>query len=468
MSPIPVEAPYVSAQGLPVLEHRLTPSVSRQRTLVTTVLVVVSANAAGAWAAEPAREPEDVTGVMREEKEPSDVARHIGSGVLFLPRTATELLFTATGTAAGLIDEEQVVPRIDDLLHPDRGAIHVFPTAFVETGSSTNVGVRAIGRAGNTATTVRVGYGSTHDVVAESRLRLAFPRPLPTVLAFEAFHDERSSIGYLGLGQDPQSEPRNRFLPTAMTRAAVYSESRERFIASFGARAISDLELFVSSSYARRHVYDPPEPDAAKMTDVFEPDSVPGYQRVNRVVYSEVAVRLDTRVRRGGPATGFLFETYAGHGQGVGTPVVQYLRAGGRVAGFISVVEHDNVLSPKLVLDGVSPNRGDLPFIELPRQSDFRGFDNRRDYVSAVGSLDYRWTLARYLAARLFGDVATVAPAVRSLELEGLRWDAGFGLDVFSRDSQLGSVAFSGSPEGLRFILRFGVSGTFGDRQHRG
>ena len=73
----------------------------------------------------------------------------------------------------------------------------------------------------------------------------------------------------------------------------------------------------------------------------------------------------------------------------------------------------------------------------------------------------------RYLAARLFGDTATVAPRLKSLSFEHLRWDAGFGFDVFSRTTQLGSIAFSGSPDGVRFFFSFGISSGFGDRQHR-
>ena len=67
--------------------------------------------------------------------------------LLYVPRATTEILFITTGTAAGLIEEEQVVPRIDDMLHPGEGEVRIFPTAFMETGSSLNVGARVIGRA---------------------------------------------------------------------------------------------------------------------------------------------------------------------------------------------------------------------------------------------------------------------------------------------------------------------------------
>ncbi len=405
-----------------------------------------------------------VTGVERPEQQPGDLAREAANVVLFVPRLAADLVFTATGTAAGLIEEEQVVPRVRDLIRPPPGEIRVFPTAFVETGSSFNLGGRMIARADRLATTVRAGVGGRHDLVAESRLRLAWPEPLPLSFALEALHDSRSSIGYLGLGQDPESDPRNAFLPGVDREAASYHERRERFIFGVGARPFSDVEALVSASLTRRHALDPPE--GTPLDEVFAPGSVPGFGEVTRVIYAELALRYDTRETRGGPDTGVLVELYTGRGAGFGSTDTRFSRAGGRAAGFIGVGDRSNVLSPKLVLDTLDPIDGRLPFVELPRQPDFRGFDNRRDFVSVVGSLDYRWTLMRYLAARLFVDVATVAPSIGELELD-LRPASGFGFDVFSRSTQLGSVAFVGTPEGARFLLSFGVASVFGDRQHR-
>ncbi|MBK7580574.1 MAG: hypothetical protein IPI67_10255 [Myxococcales bacterium] len=407
-----------------------------------------------------------MSGVERQESEPGDAARRAANVVLFVPRVATELFFIATGTAIGLIDEEQIVPRVDDMLNPGDGEVHIFPTAFAETGAGVNVGARIIGRVDNVATTVRFGFGGTHDLVAESRLRLAFREPLPFALSLEALHDERSSIGFLGLGQEPEKDTRNAYRSTAPSHGASYGEQRERFIAGTGVRPANDSELFISTSFTRRRLMNPAD-GSDSLADVFEDGSVPGAYGLVQTVYSELAFRLDTRRSRAGPEPGFLFETYAGRGDGLGESKHNFVRAGGRVAGFFPILSRGNVLSPKLVLDGLSVTEGPVPFVELPRQSDFRGFDNRRDYVSAVASLDYRWAIARYVAARAFGDVATVAPRVNALSLEALRYDAGFGFDIYSRSSSLGSLAVSGSPDGMRFILYFGVASSFGDRQHR-
>ena len=60
-----------------------------------------------------------------------------------------------------------------------------------------------------------------------------------------------------------------------------------------------------------------------------------------------------------------------------------------------------------------------------------------------------------------------MAPQLSELAPEDARFAAGFGFDVFSRSTQLGSLAFIGSSDGFRFTFSFGVSSGFGDRQHR-
>ena len=88
-------------------------------------------------------------------------------------------------------------------------------------------------------------------------------------------------------------------------------------------------------------------------------------------------------------------------------------------------------------------------------------------WISAVGSVDYRWYLSRFLAARLFVDVARVAPSLLDMNLEDLRWAAGFGFDLHTSSSEIGRIAVAGSTEGFHFLLTFGVPAGFGDRQHR-
>ena len=84
-----------------------------------------------------------------------------------------------------------------------------------------------------------------------------------------------------------------------------------------------------------------------------------------------------------------------------------------------------------------------------------------------MASLDYRWSIARYVAARVFVDGATVAGGVGSTQIDRMRFAFGIGLDVSSASTELGQIAVSASPEGANVFLSFGVPSGFGDRQHR-
>jgi hypothetical protein len=406
------------------------------------------------------------TGIERPAREPSDGARDVANALLWLPRETAELLFVTTGTAAGLVENEQVVPRVRELLFTRDGRLGVFPTVFVETGAAPNAGARLVASVENVATTLRAGWGGLDANVVESRLRLGRSSPVPLVLSLEGLVDRRTDLAYLGVGQDPAVDERNRF--AGPLRQAVYREERERALASAGMRPAPDVELFLSASVAQRWARDVREADAPGLGLVFEPGTVPGSGRRTRITYTELALRLDTRESRSAPAPGLLLEGYAGSARGVLDDDAAFARVGARAAAFLSLYRRTNVLSPKIVLDGLAPLGGRaVPFHELPRQPDFRGIDSRRDRVSAVASLDYRWKVASFFATRLFADAATVAGELRALSLQNLRWAAGLGLDLFATNAELGRIGFSYSPEGVSLLLSFGVSPRFGDRQHR-
>jgi hypothetical protein len=419
-----------------------------------------------AAAAEPKPPPDNVSGVQQPEVRSSDGLRSAGNAALFVPRWVAGMLFVTTGAAAGIVEDEQIVPRVRDLLFSRDGRIGVFPTLFVETGLSPNIGARMIATADNAATTLRAGYGGADTNVVESRMRFARATPFPMVLSLEGMHDRRTHLGYMGIGQDPATDLRNRRI--GAFSQAVYRQRRERVIGSMGVRFTPDTELFLSSSFSQRDIDSVPGGAEPGFDDVFAPGSVPGALRTTRLVYSELAFRLDTRATRAAPSPGLLLEGYAGSSEGLVQEEGRFGRIGGRAAGFFSLYRRTNVLSPRLVLDGVS-QRSDtaVPFTELARQPDFRGFNTRRDFTSLVVSLDYRWKIANSIAGHMFVDGATVAPSVRDLRWKGMRYATGFGAHLYSDNAHLARIGLVVSPEGVLFQLSFGVAGGFGDRQHR-
>jgi hypothetical protein len=377
-----------------------------------------------------------------------------------------DLIFLTTGTAGGLLENEQLVPRAKQIFFTRGGELGVFPTLFVETGMSPNIGVRMIAGSGPLATTLRGGYGGEDANVLESRLRFTLPAPNPTVLSVEGLHDRRAELGYLGVGQMPETDERNRF--RYGPGVGLFRERRERLVIGYGSRPLADVELLFSCSYTQRHLTDETDNGAAKLTSVFLPEAVPDAFRPTRVTYTEVALRYDDRVGPMGVDTGVLVEGYGGLGRGVAGDDSRFWRAGFRLGAFLPFIRSTTILSPKIVVDTTTPVQGGpVPFRELTGQPSFRGFDNRRDYDSIVVSLDYRWFIMRYLAGRLFFDTAKVLPSLTELSAKNLRYAGGFGFDLHTSVSEIGRAAVAFSPEGLTFLLTLGVSAGFGDRQHR-
>jgi hypothetical protein len=406
------------------------------------------------------------TGIEKPASYGSEPARAVANAILWPVRLMVDLVFLTTGTAGALLQNEQIVPRVTDFFFTSGGEIGLFPTLFLETGTSANVGARMIASVEPYAATLRAGYGGEDENVVEGRMRLSLSLGVPAVMSLEGLHDRRSGLGYLGLGQTPEVDPRNQFRNGPA--AGSFRERRERVVAGFGLRPFADLELLLSSSLTQRYVDDTVDADLAPTIDqAFMPSSIPGAYRTARILYSELAVRADTRVSRNGVATGFLLEGYGGIARGASGDPSRFARTGFQMAAFLPFIRRSTVLSPKIVVDALVPAVGEIPFTEFTGQPTFRGFDNRRDFVSAVASLDYRWYLGRFLDARLFTDVARVMPSLSEARFDHLRWAAGFGFDLHTSTSELGRIAVAGSQEGLHLLFTLGVPAGFGDRQHR-
>lgn len=412
-------------------------------------------------------DPDELRGIERPAHHGAEPSRLVTNALLWPFRLTVDFLFLASGTAGGLLQDEQIVPRVHDLFFTRGDQLGVFPTFFVETGSTPNIGARFVANLEPFAATMRAGYGGQDQNVVESRLHLRLGLPQPALLSLEGLHDRRTGLGFLGVGQTPETDPRNQF--RGAPAAGVFRERRERIVAGLGVRPLENFEVLLSSSITQRTIDDPPGAQAGTaLTEVFYPASIPGALATTQIIYSELALRLDTRANRSGNEVGALFEGYGGIGAGaLGTPS-NFARAGFQAAGFVALGRTSNIISPKIAVDSIASRAtAHLPFTEYVGQPTFRGFDNRRDNISAVASLDYRWSLVRFVAARLFFDVARVFPSLSELALTHLRWVGGIGFDLSTSTSELGRVALALGPEGYNFLFTLGVPVGFGDRQHR-
>jgi hypothetical protein len=443
------------------------------RALAFTLAVFFIASRAAAQG--KALEPEHVvTGIEEEGRAEGDAGREFANALLWLPRTLIDYTFRGAAEAARYVADEQLVPRYREALGAPPGSdVFIFPTLFAETGKTFNAGVRMLVDTPSLATFERVGFGGIHDLVSESRVLVKGPRGrVPFVVSIEAFFEEESEIEYHGLGIVPSTDPRNQFQPGTEQTVGLYLERHTRALGSLGLRLAPELEFFLSLSLARRQVEDTPDAEAEALSRVFVLDSLPGAGDDNTWIgYAEMAARFDSRRHRGRPVPGAVVEAYTGGAQSTEGTRVSFMRIGWRAGGYIPIYRRSNILSPVLRFDRLVPLGGlPVPFNEVPRQPDFRGFDTRRDFVSMVGSLDYTWEVVSFLGLRVFLDTATVAPSVAELsfeQLEELRYSGGFGFDLYSDKAQLGQLLFSASPEGLRVLFSLGEVERFGDRQHR-
>ncbi len=413
--------------------------------------------------------PADVSGVAEAGRDAIDPARAFARALLAPPRIFVETLFVAARLATSLMEQEQLVPRINAFMESREGEIAAFPTLFFDPNRKPSVGARAVLGARGLAADVRAGIGGVNEFVGEAKLRWATSKGLPMALALEALFDRRSDLQFFGVGQTPSLDERNRF--RAATREARYLEDRSRLVLALGVRPTSFLELLLSTGLVRRLVRDSPDSSELAFSRVFEPGSVPGGPVGERpgsttLLYSEAAVRADTRESRAVPRPGAFAEGWAGVGQGVLDDRTQYVRFGVRAAAFLPIVRKHNVLAPKVAVEQVKAlSSAPIPFTELARQADFRGQNTRRDSLNLTASLDYRWRFAPEASARLFVDATTVGPELWRVGIP--RFAGGFGLDVHASDSDVAQVAFSFSEEGVGFFLSFGVPSSFGSRQHR-
>jgi len=429
---------------------------------------------------EPDLPPQQVvTGIERPGTLEGDLGREIGNVFTWVPRNVIDYTFRGTAAAARFVANENLVPRYRQWVGaPLAGNFFVFPTLFADTGSTFSVGARMITDSPRVTTSQRFAIGGLRDLTTESRVLFKGSEQLPFAMSLEAFYEIQSSKDFYGVGVHPELDDRNAFVSPSTNQHATYQEKHARGIVSLGSRLGANFELFLSSSVYRRQIASSGNPQRT-LNAVFEPGSVPGANvpgdpaagKNTWITYAEIAARFDSREFRGRPAPGVLLEGYLGSGWSLSGEPVNYARHGWRAAGFIPIYRRTNILSPRIVFDRLVPLGGlPVPFYEIPSQPDFRGFDTRRDNLSMVASLDYTWQVVSFMSMRAFFDGATVAPALKEISLDQLkymRFAGGLGFDFYNTTAILGRIAMSMSGDGPRLFVSLGNPEGFGDRQHR-
>jgi hypothetical protein len=174
-----------------------------------------------------------------------------------------------------------------------------------------------------------------------------------------------------------------------------------------------------------------------------------------------VALRWDNRRSWGEwdpvhtPTGGTFAEVSAARAHELGSMGTDYWRYGADVQQLIRLAVGPRVLSLRLHGEGITAGSAAVPFVELPALGGplfLRGYalDQFRDRVAAMGSLEYRWDLARWIEAHAFVDAGRVYDSLDALTLHGMRVGYGIGLD-FGHGTSI--IDVGSSSDGGMFVM---------------
>jgi outer membrane translocation and assembly module TamA len=200
---------------------------------------------------------------------------------------------------------------------------------------------------------------------------------------------------------------------------------------------------------------------AASIGNQYMVDQVTGFDGY-RSAYGELELRWDTRRTkhesepRSNFSTGGLISVFAGRSHGLdGT--VDFYRYGADAQRFLWLAQGPRVLVARVHVEGVTGSLDEVPFHELPRLGGkdlLRGYgaDRFRDRLGVVGSLEYRWDLAKVVSAAAFVDAGRVYRSPGDVGLEDLRVGYGVSLEAHSDNNYLARVSLSSSIDGGVFL----------------
>lgn len=404
-----------------------------------------------------------------ESDAPSDPTLWIPRALFAGPRLAFDVATLPLVGIAALEDEYQVIDRAEEIFFNDDRTFGVFPTAFVETGNSPNVGVRILHRdvAGRgERLRLRAGYGGVHRQVYAADLGTR-PSTDQTRLAFGLGHRIEDRGRFYGIGNadvEPVVSRSPRHDPLTSVIEVPYLIAESWMEASGTVRPMPTLAVTLSERWRHRELdgtYS--EPDESALVDVYDTSSLAGVgiDRIDLVV--ELEVEFDTRksVRADmpddQPATGWLLS-----GAVARQVRSELLRSDfGRLRldlnRYVDLYRGDRLL--RLRLYGVwvagAPER--IPFPDLATLGGrelLRGYPagRFRDRISGLGSVEYRYPVTEGISGYLFADAGRVYHDIGTLSLASLRVGLGGGLRIYSADHTWLRLQFASSIDGGLFF----------------
>ena len=376
--------------------------------------------------------PGDESG--RLDQEPGDSAlRKLARGVLYAPRLAVTLAFAPIEGGAWVYERYQLSDRASTLFFDKTGTYGLFPTFTIESGFSPNVGARFVHRNVGGAREhfdLRASTGGRFHEKAETSFRTGDRLGRNTALELGAEYQRRPRDSFYGIGN----------LDDAETMRVRYRRRLMRVTTAADRRLAGDLHLRAAAQVADNELMDTRA----------------------RSAYGEIELRYDSRRNASMwepspvPATGWLIAGFGGRSAALdgGT---DFWRYGADVQRFFYVGPGPRVIALRARGEAIAGETGEVPFVELPRiggGTTLRGYavDRFRDRVAFSSSIAYQWDIARYVSVSVFADAGKVAPTLRDVDTDNIRFGYGIAVDAHTMRSFLARATLASSVDGGVFF----------------
>ena len=382
--------------------------------------------------------------------EGDSLLRDIGQGVLLVPRVAVEVTMAPVRASIWTFDRYRLVQRFERIFFDDSETYGLYPTAVLDSSYGLTVGAGFVHRnlfGAREHFALRGGTGGEFRARVTTDLRTGDRLGERTELELRGELERRPEDAFYGIGN------------TSDGVAAYHRQELLRSTVAIDVRAVSSLHLRAAGAVTDLEYA--ATPDGTPIDMIYDPGVLAGWMGT-RNLYGELEVRWDGRRR---PAQldqhatfdrGSLLAGFAGR--------VHQLEAGRDYWRYGIDMQHHwrlgsgpRALASRLHLDGVTGERSDVAFTQLPQLGGkvlLRGYprDRFRDRVAVATSLEYEWDLGQLLMASLFVDVGRVFPDLREIEPTNLRVGYGISFQLHADQRFLASVSLASSIDGGVFV----------------
>lgn len=451
---------------------RRRPRRAGARRLVLLVLLRITGAAAALAAQAPPAEvpPDEARGASEPEVADPDPTRVVPRVLFALPRFAFDAATLPLVGIATLEDEYAIRERVEDLLFDDQRRFGVFPTAFVETGVSPDVGLRVVHRdvfGSGEGLRLRGGYGGDDRQIYEAKLKSG--RRGAIRFRFEAGHRREDRERFYGVGNADAGPIVAPGAPLDPFAGDVAIETGYRSIESWASATASlhptrIFSLALSETWrVRRLDGSAAEGDEIGLDAIYDTRGLAGVGESRTDLLLELEASIDTRssTRRDmppdQPSQGWLARTGVAAQADPGLDDSDFRRVRLDLQRFFDLYRGDRVL--KLRLYGVGLI-GDLERIPFPDLAALGGGDllrghsrgRFRDRIAGLGSAEYRYPVGEGVSAYLFTDAGRVYRDLDRLPLDRLRVGFGGGLRIYGTGHTLLRLQIASSIDGGLFL----------------